>query len=118
MSYNIYEKISVLAEKMENIENFLRTNMSYGLKNENLIIAQDERARLDVDNDLDGFMTIDEIVLRYYCPKSTFYYYQKQLDTKLKVHKFGNRKNKYCKKELYVFFKNVSAWRSNFRTAC
>jgi hypothetical protein len=107
-TFNIYERFNKL-------ENDFASLRSYVLELEKKVIDTDKKAMLDVDDDLDGFYTISQIVLKYCISRASFYNYQKLVP--LKKYKIGNRKIKYNREEVKEFFMQINQWRQTFNQA-
>jgi cell division septum initiation protein DivIVA len=120
MSVNLYDEVKDLRSEIDSLKkeySEMKSIIAWVQKYENVIVDEDAKAKLDIEEDLEGFLTINDIIKKYYCPRSSFYHYQKQLNVKLKVYKVGDRKNKYNKKDVAEFFNKVSDWKSTWRKA-
>lgn len=105
---NIYDDIKLLKARVSELEQrdkeFAKV-MAWVLKNEPLIVDEGRKAQLDVDDDLEGYYTINDILRKYKISRQCLYNYRKHVPLK-KVTTIG-RFDRFKKVKVHEFMRKI-----------
>lgn len=94
-----------LYEEVQQLKDTIAAHQAYIEKLEKMITGADRNSESGMDNDLDGFITVNEILRKYNICHKTFFNYKKHVPIKKagKVGKF----DRYSIQDVKVFIEKI-----------